>query len=69
MGLLRAILIFVIGNFTISIIDKHLQKVVIILKGNIPLLGNIFGDKIENLIKENKCMALLLIITFFEFIM
>lgn len=69
MGLLRATLIFVIGNFAISIIDKHLKKVVHILKENIPILGNVFGDKIEDIIKKNKCMVLLLILTFFEFIM
>ena len=69
MGLLRAALIFVIGNFTISIIDRHLNKVVILLKDKVPFLYNIFGDKLELYIQENKCMFLLFIITFFEFIM
>ena len=50
MGLLRASLIFILGNFSISVIDKHLNKV-----HQIPVLGPFFGDEIKKkLLKINK---------------
>jgi len=64
MGLLRASLIFILGNFSISIMDKHLDKV-----HEIPVIGPFFGKDIKNLILKNKEMALLIIITFIEFIL
>ena len=64
MGLLRASLIFILGNFSISVIDKHLNKV-----HQIPVLGPFFGDEIKKKIIENKQMVLLIIITLIEFIL
>ena len=71
MGLLRASLIFVIGNFSISLMQKkHLEKLNI---KQIPVIGiflePIIGDKLHNIIKTNQAMALLIIITFIEFIL
>jgi len=64
MGLLRASLIFIIGNFSISVIDKHLNKV-----HQIPVLGPLFGDEIKKKMIENKQMVLLIILTLIEFIL
>ena len=63
MGLLRASIVFIIGNFSISMLDNHLDLI-----DNIPVLGQIFGENIKKFVKENKTMALLIIITIFEFI-
>jgi len=65
MGLLRASLVFVIGNFTISLMQsKHIHKI-----NEIPIIGQLFGSEIKKLILENKHMALLIIITLLEFIL
>ena len=64
MGLFRAAIIFLIGNFSLSLMEKHLNEV-----NNIPVVGHIFGDKIKEFITKNKCMALLLILTIVEFIL
>tara|TARA_B110000967_G_C18416376_1_gene331734 strand:+ start:79 stop:294 length:216 start_codon:yes stop_codon:yes gene_type:complete len=71
MGLLRASLIFVIGNFSISLMQKkHLEKLNI---KQIPIIGiflePLIGDALHNIIKTNQAMALLIIITFIEFIL
>ena len=63
MGLLRASIIFIIGNFSISIPDNHLDLI-----DKIPVVGQIFGENMKKFVKENKTMALLIIITLFEFI-
>ena len=63
MGLLRASIIFIIGNFSISILDNHLELI-----DKIPVVGQIFGENMKKFVKENKTMALLIIITLFEFI-
>lgn len=65
MGLLRASLIFIIGNFTISLLQsKHIDKV-----HTIPIIGDMFGESIKKIILDNKTMALLIIITLIEFIL
>ena len=65
MGLLRASLVFVIGNFSISLMHpKHINKI-----NEIPIIGNLVGSEIQKLILENKHMTLLIIITLVEFIL
>ena len=65
MGLLRASLVFIIGNFSISLMQsKHIDKI-----NEIPIIGQLFGSEIKKLILENKPMALLIIITLVEFIL
>ena len=64
MGLFKAAIIFLVGNFTLSLLDKHLKKV-----NTIPVIGDFFGEELEKNIKKNKCMALLIILTFVEFIL
>ena len=65
MGLLRGSLIFIIGNFTISLLQsKHIDKV-----NTIPIIGYMFGKSIKKIILNNKSMAILLIITLIEFIL
>jgi hypothetical protein len=71
MGLLKAALIFVIGNFSISLMQKkHLDKINI---KEIPIVGiflePIIGDTFQKIIINNKAMALLIIITIIEFIL
>lgn len=71
MGLLKASLIFVIGNFSISLMQKkHLDNVNV---KEIPLVGiflePIIGDSLHNLVLNNKAMVLLIIITIIEFIL
>ena len=63
MGLLRASIIFVCGNFTISIMKNHLDKV-----KTVPIIGNVFGNEIIKFTKKNQLMFLLLVITLIEFI-
>lgn len=64
MGLFRAALLFIIGNFSISLIKTHSDKT-----NQIPIIGEIFGDEIKKYIKKNECMALLIILTLVEFIL
>jgi hypothetical protein len=65
MGLLRASLIFVIGNFTIRLLQsKHIDKV-----HTVPIIGPMFGQTIKKIILDNKTMALLIFITLVEFIL
>ena len=64
MGLLRASLIFIIGNFTMSLIEKRLNFI-----DDVPVLGQFFGKEIKDKIYENKSFSLLLILTIVEFIL
>ena len=65
MGLLRASLVFIIGNFSISLMQpKHINKI-----NEMPIIGKLIGDEIKKLILENKHMSLLIIITLVEFIL
>ena len=64
MGLLRASIIFIIGYFSISIMDKHLDKI-----KDITLVGDLFGDNIIKFIKDNSSMTLLIFLTLVEFIL
>jgi len=67
MGLLRASLIFVIGNFTISLMQKkHIDTIPF---DRVPLLGKELKTYINHLILNNKHMALLIVITLLEFIL
>ncbi len=65
MGLLRASLIFIIGNFTISLMKKEYIKRI----DEIPIIGHLFGKEIQKLIIENNLYALLFIITLVELIL
>ena len=65
MGLLRASLVFIIGNFTISLMKKEYIKKI----DDIPLIGNLFGKEIQKLIIDNNLYALLFIITIVELIL
>ena len=65
MGLLRASLIFIIGNFTISLMKKEYIK----RSDEIPIIGQLFGKEIQKLIIENNLYALLFIITLVELIL
>ena len=65
MGLLRASLVFIIGNFTISLMKKEYIKKI----DDIPLIGNLFGKEIQKLILDNNLYALLFIITIVELIL
>ena len=64
MGLLKAALVFIIGNFAISILEKRTSIIY-----DIPVIGDIYGDDIISFTKKNKCLALLIIITIVEFIL
>ena len=64
MGLLRASLIFILGNFTISLIENKLNFI-----DDIPVLGQFFGKDIKDKIYEHKSFSLLLILTIVEFIL
>ena len=48
MGLFRAAIIFVIGNFFISLLDKHLDRV-----KEIPIVGPIAGEDLKKFINFN----------------
>ena len=65
MGLLRASLIFIIGNFTISLMKKEYIKRI----DEIPIIGHLFGKEIQKLIINNNLYALLFIITLVELIL
>ena len=65
MGLLRASLVFIIGNFTISLMKKEYIKKI----DDIPLIGNLFGKEIQKLIIDNNLYALLFILTLVELIL
>ena len=64
MGLLKAALLFIIGNFAISILEKRTNIIY-----DVPIIGGIYGDDIINFTKKNKCMTLLIILTIVEFIL
>ena len=67
MGLLRASLVFVIGNFTLSLMQKkHIDTIPF---DNLPLFGSELKQYINHLVLNNKSMALLIIITLLEFIL
>ena len=65
MGLLRASLVFIIGNFAISLMKKDYIKRI----DDIPIIGNLFGKEIQKIIVSNKSMALLIILTLVELIL
>ena len=65
MGLLRASLIFIIGNFTISLMKKEYIKRI----DEIPIIGHLFGKEIQTIIINNNLYALLFIITLVELIL
>jgi hypothetical protein len=65
MGLLKASLIFIIGNFTISLMKEDYIKRI----DDVPIIGNLFGKDIQKLIIKNKSMALLIILTLVELIL
>jgi hypothetical protein len=58
MGLLKAAIFFLLGNFYISIIDTHLNKV-----KEIPILGDMFGDSAITFIENNKHTVLVVMIS------
>lgn len=64
MGLLKAALVFIIGNFSISILEKRTNIIY-----DVPVIGDIYGDDIILFIKQNKCMALLIIISIVVFVL
>ena len=65
MGLLRASLVFIIGNFSISLMKKDYIKRI----DDIPIIGNLFGKEIQKLIIDNNLYALLFILTLVELIL
>ena len=65
MGLLRASLVFIIGNFTISLMKEDYIKQI----DYVPIVGGIFGKEIQKIIINNKSMALLIILTMVELIL
>jgi hypothetical protein len=67
MGLLRASLVFVIGNFSISLMQKkHIDTIPF---DKLPIFGDELKKYINHLVLNNKHMALLIIITLIEFIL
>tara|TARA_B100001121_G_C18199393_1_gene393947 strand:+ start:290 stop:484 length:195 start_codon:yes stop_codon:yes gene_type:complete len=62
MGLLKASIVFILGNFVISLLTKNVDII-----DSIPVIGTTFGDPIKKFIKNNESMALLIAITIFEF--
>ena len=58
MGLLKAAIFFLLGNFYISIIDTHLNKV-----KEIPILGDMFGDTAVAFIKTNRHTVLIILMS------
>ena len=58
MGLLKAAIFFLLGNFYISIIDTHLNKV-----KEIPILGDMFGDSAIKSIEKNKHTVLVVMLS------
>tara|TARA_B100001093_G_C26458102_1_gene855201 strand:+ start:106 stop:300 length:195 start_codon:yes stop_codon:yes gene_type:complete len=62
MGLLKASIVFIVGNFAISLIENNINII-----HSIPVLGPTFGKRIKEFIMANKTMALLIVLTIFEF--
>ena len=58
MGLLRAAVFFLLGNFYISIIENHSHKV-----KEIYIFGDMFGDKTIEFIEINKNIVLLIMLS------
>lgn len=58
MGLLRAAIFFLLGNFYISLIEKHSQKI-----KDIYIFGDMFGDKTIEYIKSNKTTMLVILLS------
>ena len=58
MGLLKAAIFFLLGNFYISIIDTHLNKI-----KEVPILGDMFGDSAIKSIENNKHTVLVVILS------
>ena len=63
MGLLRAAIVYLVGTFLLSLIDKHLDKF-----KEIPIIGSLYGDNIQKYVKSNKSLALLFGLTILEFL-
>jgi hypothetical protein len=67
MGLLKASLIFVIGNFSISLMQqKHIETIPF---DKLPMFGEELKKYSNHLVLNNKPMALLIIISLIEFIL
>ena len=58
MGLLKGAIFFLLGNFYISIIDTHLNKV-----KEIPILGDMFGDTAVAFIETNRHTVLIILMS------
>lgn len=51
MGIFRALIIIIVGTFISNLIDDPNSKI-----NNIPIIGDLFTDKI----KENKCIVVVI---------
>tara|TARA_B110000285_G_C14898917_1_gene502231 strand:- start:230 stop:424 length:195 start_codon:yes stop_codon:yes gene_type:complete len=58
MGLLKAAIFFLLGNFYISLIDTHLNKV-----KDVPILGDMFGDSAIKFIETNRHTVLVILMS------
>ena len=65
MGLLRASIIFVVGYFTINVLNKEKARAI----NDIPIFGPLIEPQVQKMLKENKPMLLLFIICLIEFIL
>jgi hypothetical protein len=65
MGLLRASIVFVAGYFTINILTEEQAKKI----NDIPIIGPSIEPQVQQLLKKNKAMLLLIVICLLEFIL
>jgi hypothetical protein len=59
MGLFKALIVIVIGMFTLSLLEDKNSKL-----NNIPIISTLFSDKI----KKNKAIIVVLVIALYEFL-
>jgi len=59
MGLFKALIVIVIGMFTLSLLDDKNSKL-----NNIPIISSLFGEKM----KKNKAVVVILVIALYEFL-
>ena len=60
MGVFRALIIIVVGTFISNLIDDPNSRL-----NNIPVIGDLFTDKI----KENKCMVVIICLALLHLIL
>lgn len=64
MGLIRAAIFFIVGNFMLSLVENQSEKI-----KEIYLIGPLYGDTLVTYVKENKATIMVILMSLLALIM